>query len=102
MDREIYYVYVINCLTPDYVYIGMTKHLEHRISKHKAGEGSAFTKRFGYKEHYVVGTFESKSEAKKYEGRMFHGLKKEGKKVCGSLWSVWDENKGEARQIYKH
>ena len=59
MDREIYYVYVINCLTPDYVYIGMTKHLEHRISKHKAGEGSAFTKRFGYKEHYVVGTFES-------------------------------------------
>jgi predicted GIY-YIG superfamily endonuclease len=44
-----YYVYLIECKTPEHYYIGLTQHLEYRLKQHAKGRGAQFTKHNGFK-----------------------------------------------------
>ena len=52
---EKYFVYVIECRTPNHYYVGFTRNLYQRITQHNTGIGSEFTKIHGVKR--VVETF---------------------------------------------
>ncbi len=66
MQKELWYVYIIECLNGRY-YTGITKNVEERFKKHKSGKGARFTTRNPVKA--VIYT--------KKCGRMSDALKKE-------------------------
>ena len=41
-----YYVYILTNLRRNVMYVGVTNNLENRVAQHRAGTGSAFTRRY--------------------------------------------------------
>lgn len=60
-------VYVIECLTPGYFYVGETSHLKHRFQSHVNGTGAKFTKIHGVKQLVHVEYVSSSKIAKQLE-----------------------------------
>lgn len=61
------WVYVVECLTPDYFYVGQTNDSHRRIAEHRGkgpNPGSVFVQRHGFKKlahiEYIKGIRESK------------------------------------------
>ena len=67
-----FYVYIIHC-ADDSFYTGYTADLETRITQHKTGKGSRWTKSHGFKEYTYI-TFEMKKVALHME-RVIKGWK---------------------------
>jgi predicted GIY-YIG superfamily endonuclease len=47
-----YYVYILTSVNRKVMYVGVTNNLENRVSEHRSGTGSAFTRR--YRIHTLV------------------------------------------------
>lgn len=62
-----FYVYVIENMTPDHFYVGYTCDLESRIAEHMRGEGSVWTSRHGFKKLILTETYYWKEDAKNRE-----------------------------------
>lgn len=62
-----YYVYVIECLTPGYVYVGSTHNWQQRIWNHLRGSGTTFTQTFGVKAWHLVATVDTRIAALELE-----------------------------------
>lgn len=68
------YVYIISNRTRSVLYIGVTSNLEKRVSEHKNGEGSVFTKRYNccdlvyYEFHdHILAAIEREKQLKKWK-----------------------------------
>lgn len=77
-----WYVYVIECQDRLY-YTGLTWNLDRRIEQHRSGQGSAFTRRHGYKRLVYAEEHASFEQARLRERQIkdFSRRKKE------ALWS---------------
>ena len=67
------YIYIISNKNRNVLYIGVTSDLYNRITQHKSGEGSAFTKKYNctdllYYEFFesIVAAIEREKELKKW------------------------------------
>ena len=80
-----YFVYEIECNTPNHFYVGLTEDFDRRIRQHQGPcGGSVFTKTHGVKSAKVVTTSESLDEAKRLEWLHVQTLDKEGFVVRGA------------------
>ncbi len=61
-----YYVYILECLDGSY-YTGYTQDLGKRITQHKMGNGSVYTKDKGFKRLVYFEAHSSEEQAKKRE-----------------------------------
>lgn len=84
-----YYVYVIECQTPDHYYIGYTHDLENRIEEHKKGDGAKFTKIHSVKKVIYFEGISSLKKAKDREQELtLEYMRKFGQEnVAGSIYS---------------
>ncbi len=81
-----HFVYCIECITPNHIYVGETSQLEIRICAHKYRDGSSFTKRHGVKRWCIVASAATKKEAEKLEREEYLRLKTKGFKMGGFQW----------------
>ena len=78
-----YFIYCIECITPNHLYVGQTGHLVRRITNHKLGRGSRFTLRHGVKRWCVVTSADTIDKIKELEVAEYKRLKGIGYVVGG-------------------
>lgn len=78
-------IYCIECLTPNYLYIGQTAHLIQRLTNHieRNGEGTCFTQKHGVKSWCVVDFADTRKEAIAKEELEYYRLLAKGYIVGG-------------------
>lgn len=64
-----YYLYILRG-PKDHLYVGVTNHLEKRLSRHKSGDGAEFTMRNKAFEIVYTETFTSHLEARRRESQI--------------------------------
>ena len=62
-----FYVYVIENVTPDHFYVGYTCDLESRIAEHTSGDGAVWTSVHGVKNVILVEGYYLKRDARERE-----------------------------------
>lgn len=67
MKQVGYCVYVIECITPGYFYVGISQHMEGRFQSHVNGTGAKFTQAHGVRKLVHVEYVASENIAKRLE-----------------------------------
>lgn len=62
-----YYVYVIECETPNHYYVGLTQNFAERMKQHESGTGSEFMSVHKFKKVVYKETHEWEEDAKTRE-----------------------------------
>lgn len=85
------YLYEIECITEDHIYVGIAKNPEQRLIDHNSGsdKASKFTKKFGVKNFKVVSEYDSLKLAKMAENNHVKWLMQEfpSKIICGGAFN---------------
>ena len=63
-------VYIIECETPDHIYVGMSNNISRRLAQHRAGKGSKFTREHGVKKLLRAEFFENRKDTEAFERQM--------------------------------
>lgn len=84
-----YYVYVIECATPNHYYIGLTQDFEGRIRRHMDRKGAKFTSEHGFKRVICKEEYYWEDDAKERESELTQDyIDKYGiENVAGAGWS---------------
>jgi len=80
-------VYRVICQTPNTTYIGISQNPRHRLQQHQKGQGSAWTKTYGYKEAQIVCMSATEAAAKQAERLAVLRDRLQGRSVGGSGWT---------------
>lgn len=64
---RLFYVYVLECQTPNHFYIGQTNDVERRVGEHRTGLGAQFTIIHGVKELIETYEYPTRGEALHWE-----------------------------------
>lgn len=87
MTGDTWFLYRIECRTPDHFYIGVTTQPIHRKTKHEQGAGAQFTQCHGVKDFVILAAYDSKAEALSAEHRTVVEIRDKGFTVAGSGWT---------------
>lgn len=77
-------LYLIECVTPNHFYVGITSNYAHRLKTHRGRTGARFTYRHGVKSAQSVHIYPSERLAKLAERLYVAHLRYQGKKVAGA------------------
>lgn len=72
-----FYLYEIECETPQHLYVGISERPETRIAKHRKGLAARFTARHGVLRHRLLWRFSTIEAAKKAEWSRVQQLDRE-------------------------
>lgn len=75
-------IYIIECSTPNTLYVGQTRQFHKRLLKHRRG-GTAFTAKHGVKTVSIIATVSSREEAIQVETATARELVEQGFAVGG-------------------
>lgn len=92
-EKMLWLLYVIECKTPQHVYVGITTEPEKRWKSHKTRKGAFFTRHYGVKRFHGVRILDSGPEAREAERKMVVTLKRKGYQAAGSVWCWVDVTK---------
>jgi predicted GIY-YIG superfamily endonuclease len=79
----LFYLYEIECLTPNYFYVGISETPDRRIEWHRRGLAARFTAKHGVKAHRILWRFSGEGAAKKAEWSRVKQLEERGHVVRG-------------------
>jgi predicted GIY-YIG superfamily endonuclease len=98
-----YYVYVIECRTPDHYYIGLTQHFDERMGKHMCGTAARFTATHGFKKVISKQGYEWKEDAKDRERELTEQYTQRYgvEKVAGAGWSQVQKGKIQGARLQR-
>lgn len=84
-----YYVYVIECKTPDHYYIGLTRFFDRRIRRHMNGKAARFTRLHGFNQvvHMEHHRYEEDAKARESELTEYYIRRYGIENVAGGGWS---------------
>lgn len=87
-DNDTWFLYLIECQTPDHYYVGISTAPHERRRRHEGGYGAKFTQIHGVKTFELLTTYPSLAEALKAEYNLTKDLREmEGLIVAGACWT---------------
>lgn len=66
-DEQMWFLYLIECKTPNHYYVGITSQLITREERHRSCRGAQFTQVHGVRTFEVLATYPTLAEALKAE-----------------------------------